>query len=608
MTKKSAGFLIPILALVFLLVPFFTANAAEGDKPTWEWSAKNPKPGWFEWGPKYSKDKPFRGGYFRKASPVYIGLLNPNHWPVMDWVAITEMYEMLTYSNGAYYQDVPWLASSWETPNNTTYITHLRKGVKFHDGSDFNAESLKYQMDWIMNKMNGAWTRSYAEPIESIEIIDEYTVKWNLKRPFGAFMAIVMNGVLGMAMSEKALIADAALKNTAKLERKVKKIKKKIAKAEKKGQAERVEKAKKDLAAVKEEYNKVKALAAGAKPLDNHAVGTGAFMHEEGNPGNYYKMKRNPNWWFGQSISKPEMPYFDGQITYVIPDPSVRLANLRANKIDTMLPDVSQYELIKKNKNLVIHTHSLNWTYGLTMNQAKGRPGSDIRVRKAISHAIDRKAIVHGVLFNKAREASSLFPGDHWAHNPNIEPIKYDPELSRKLLKEAGYENGLTITGTYANSPGGLSTAEAIKNMLAKVGITWEIEFLDLAPITEKMRNLEYDLMGLLWVWIWDPDAPAYGLYHPTGMWNYGRVKNQKAVALVEAGRLETERTKRQQIYHDLEQAITDNYDDIFISWGINILVYSDRVQGYNNQMNIDWRQGYVYSHPMWFKDGKNTN
>jgi len=604
--RKSAGFLITILALTFLLVPFLSANAAKGDKPTWEWTKKNPKPGWFEWGEKYCSEKPVRGGYFRKASPVYIGLLNPNHWPVNDWVAITDMYEMLTYTDGTYRPHVPWLASSWEMPNKTTIITKLRKGVKFHDGSDFNAKTMKYQIDWIQNRKNGAWTRSYTEPIKSVEVIDEYTLKWNLKRPFGAFMAIIMNGVVGMAISQEALEADEALTKTVTLEKKVKKTKKKIAKAEKKGQTEKVDKLNKKLAELTAELTEAKVLSAGAKPLDQHSVGTGAFMIEEGSPGNFFKMKRNPNWWFGQSIGKPEMPYFDGIITYVIPDPGVRLANLRANKLDTMLPDVAQYELIKDNKNLVINTLTLNWTSGLTFNQADGRPCADIRVRKAISHAIDREAIVNGVLFGMARVASSLFPGDHWAHNPNIEPIKYDPELSKKLLAEAGYENGLTITGTYSNSPGALSTAEAIKDMLAKVGITWNIDFLELAPITEKMRNLEYDMMGLLWVWIWDPDAPAYGLYHPTGMWNYGRNKNEKAIALVEAGRLETDPDKRKKIYHELEQVITDNYEDIYVSWAMSILVHSKNVRGYNNQMNIDYRQGYVYSHPMWFKDGKN--
>ncbi|MBW1711233.1 MAG: hypothetical protein JRJ73_15385, partial [Deltaproteobacteria bacterium] len=82
-----------------------------------------------------------------------------------------------------------------------------------------------------------------------------------------------------------------------------------------------------------------------ATPLDNQAVGTGRFMVEEGRPGNYLKLKRNPNWWFGKSIGLPDMPYFDGWLINVIPDPSVQLANLRAGKIDAMNVDPSQYLL-----------------------------------------------------------------------------------------------------------------------------------------------------------------------------------------------------------------------------------------------------------------------
>lgn len=113
-------------------------------------------------------------------------------------------------------------------------------------------------------------------------------------------------------------------------------------------------------------------------------------------------------------------------------------------------------------------------------------------------------------------------------------------------------------------------------------------------------------MMGLLWPWIWDPDGPAHGMYHPKGTWNFGRNMNQKAIELVNAGRAETDFEKRAKIYHELERVIHENYEDIFISWDIAILVYSKNVKGYNNAMDIDYRQGYYFSHPLWFKDGKN--
>ena len=72
-----------------------------------------------------------------------------------------------------------------------------------------------------------------------------------------------------------------------------------------------------------------------------------------------------------------------------------------------------------------------------------------------------------------------MYPTDHWCHNPNLKPVNYDPELSKKLLAQAGYKNGLTIKGFMDNTAVSTTMAEAMKAMLAKVGITWNVELLD---------------------------------------------------------------------------------------------------------------------------------
>ena len=116
----------------------------------------------------------------------------------------------------------------------------------------------------------------------------------------------------------------------------------------------------------------------------------------------------------------------------------------------------------------------------------KDGPCKDIRVRKAISHALDRKALIAGVDFGLGRPASCMYPSDHWCHNPILKPVTYDPELSKKLLAQAGYKNGLTIKGYMGNTAQATTLAEAIKAMLAKVGITWKVELLDPAAISGK--------------------------------------------------------------------------------------------------------------------------
>jgi ABC-type transport system substrate-binding protein len=586
-------------------------TAAPADKPITgkEWGEKTG----MDWGTKYWPTKPVRGGIFNTAGPLYIGLMNPNHWPVNDWIAINYMYEKLIITDGNYRPTVPWLAESWKFINEQTVIMKLRQGVLFHDGSPFNAESLKYQIDWIMDAKNGAWSRSWLEPVTSIEIVDTYTVRWNFKKPWAGFLGIVAN-VPGYVISMKALKADVALRDSKQLAGQVEKEKKNVADVEKEvaaaaGEAAekakaKLETAKKKLAAVEEDYKKAAALAVGAKELDNNAVGTGPFMLEEGSPGNYLKVKRNPNWWFGKFIGKPDMPYLDGIKVSIIPDPSVRLANLRAGKLDTMSVDPSQYLMVKGDRSLQVYTAPLNWLTAMRFNLKDG-PCKDILVRKAISHALDRQALIAGVDFGLGRPASCMYPADHWCHNPNLKPVAYNPELSKKFLAQAGYKGGLTIKGFMVNTAQSTTLAEAIKNMLAKVNITWKVELLDPAAINEKLRKVDYDFAGGGWTWIYDPDLMATGLYHPDGGFNYGRSDNKKAIALIEAGRKEVDFAKRTKIYWELEKVLYDNYEDAWLWYPTSVTIYRKNVQGYNHDMMLKMREGYSWSHPLWFKGGK---
>jgi ABC-type transport system substrate-binding protein len=236
------------------------------------------------------------------------------------------------------------------------------------------------------------------------------------------------------------------------------------------------------------------------------------------------------------------------------------------------------------------------------VNHAKG-PCKDIRVRKAISHAIDRKALIVGTQFGLAREASCFYPGDHWAHNPHLRPVCYDPELSRRLLAEAGYEKGLTIGGTAGNDTNSRAISVALKNMLAEVGINWKVDSLDTVAITDRWKNLEFDISLTGWPYIQDPDVLSWQ-YLPDGAWNFGRVKNEKVIPLLKAAQGEIDQNKRQKIYHDIEAIIYNDYGDIWLWWEVTPVAYRKVVQGWNNEMFIENRTLYTYSHPLWFKEG----
>jgi ABC-type transport system substrate-binding protein len=197
-----------------------------------------------------------------------------------------------------------------------------------------------------------------------------------------------------------------------------------------------------------------------------------------------------------------------------------------------------------------------------------------------------------------------MYNSCHWTHNPNLKPVKYDPELSRKLLAEAGYEKGLTIKGYYGNDADSVTRAEAIKAMLLKVGINWKVEFLDSVAGSDRMKNREYDMAGGGWSWIWDPDLMATGLYMPEGGFNYGRSDNKAVQALILKGRSEVDVKKRQKIYWEIERLLYENYEDAWLYWPISTTAYSKNVQGWNNDYYLKGREGTWFSHPMWLKDG----
>jgi len=552
-----------------------------------------------EWGAKYCPDKPVRGGYMRSASPVYIGLMNPNHFPVMDWVSMSYMYEKLINLDSSQKPTTPWLAESWEYLDDVTVIMKLKKGVLFHDRSPFNAQGLKYQMDWIMDKDNAAWTRIWIEPLKSLEVVDEYTVKWHFKRPWGSFLGTLAS-VPGFVISAIALEKDSAITKVKRIEREIVSAKRKAAMGK---DAPKADKAKQILADLEAQLKHYSTIAKDAKPLDTNPVGTGPYMLEKASTDNYLQLKRNPAWWFGQSIGLPDMPYFDGMKISVIPDPSVRLANLKAGKLDFIVADAIQYKLVKNDPNFNVNTMPMNWLIYLMLNNAKG-PCADIRVRQAISHAIDRKALVMGTQFGLGRVASCMYPDDHWAHNPNLSPVSYDPVLSKKLLAQAGYPNGLTLKGFTLNLPEAQAFAKAVMAMLEKVGITWKPVYLSISGMIEPFKKRDFDIVGSLHPWIQEPDHIATLLYDPISPLNNGRSHNEKAISLIKAGRENVNEAKRTRIYNELEKALYENYEDAWLWWPTAVLASSKNVMGFNADMAKQFGEAYYFSHPQWFKDG----
>ncbi|MCP4755271.1 MAG: ABC transporter substrate-binding protein [Proteobacteria bacterium] len=300
---------------------------------------------------------------------------------------------------------------------------------------------------------------------------------------------------------------------------------------------------------LKARYAKVVEEARGAKSTDTHPVGTNAYMFDDHLQGN---LKQKPH-------------------------PNIRM--------------------------VVMNKPHLTF---LMINHTKG-PCQDLRVRQAISHTIDRKALIHGAMFGLARPASCIYPSDQWSHNPNLKAVGYDPEKARKPLAEAGYEKGLSIKGYANNNPGTITITAALQNMLAKVGIDWKAEILDSTAADDRRKNLEYDIGTGVWSYMFDPDRPATGLYHPKGGFNDGRSHNEKAIKLIDAGREELDPEKRKNIYWEMEKALYDNYEDLWLWHARAARDYHKNIGGVDSKMEErymgTWRRSHSLAMYMWFNE-----
>jgi len=615
MVKKSKlrRFVVGAILIQFMVVFFMVGPGMASKESGWTWTKDYPKPSWWTWGKEYYPEEPVRGGYFRESRTRGAGLLNPNHWPVNDFPLLSFIYDRLIYPDGDHRATVPWLARHWKFENDKTILMKLRQGVTFHDGSKFDAHSLKYQIDWINDRKNGAWSRGWIVPLKSIEVVDDYTVRWHLKEVWAGFFDIFAN-VPGWLLSPKALKGGDAIKEAQRLANKIKLAERKVKKAEAKAQKATGSKAKKATKKVKKEQKKLaklkkalaeaQALAKGARDLDEWAVGSGPYMMEEVRPDNFIRVKRNPKWWFGRSIGKPDMPYYDGIVYTVIPEMSVKLANLKAAKIDTLGIDFSQYPQVKDDPNLNVWITPSNSTLYLVFNETSS-VFKDIRLRKAVSHAIDRKAIIAATAGGFGRQASSIFPPEHFAHNPDLKPVKYDPELSRKLVKEAGYPDGLTIRGVLYSSSTDRRYGEVVKAMLKMVGIKWDVKYVEPVAAADIWRNMEYDLSTWVAGWVKDPDSLLTGLYYPEQDAENKRLVVPKIEKLIQQARGELDFNKRAKIYWQVEKELYEGYHDAFLWHFTGITATRKENLGYNRKMNIAAGEAYWPTHPHWFKNGK---
>jgi peptide/nickel transport system substrate-binding protein len=306
----------------------------------------------------------------------------------------------------------PLLAASWKLDASTkTLIVNLNKGIKFHDGSICDSNAIKFNVDLF--KSEG---RTELNMIKSVDIIDDYTIRFNLSEWNNTVFDEMCNYVI--------MISPTA-------------------------------------------YNKN-----GKDWCYSNPVGTGPFQFVNWQRDVKQTYKKFDNYW------EKGKPYLDAMELVIIKDPMTQLAAFKAGELNALWSvapnDVKGLEAETTKYNIIKRTGTISYCLMPDSLHADS-PLSNLLVRRAISYAINNQALVDSVLLGYGISLNQYAQPTSWGYNPDVKGYPYDPDKAKKLLTEAGFPNGFK-TQIYAEPmPANQMTATAIQGFLSKIGITAEI-------------------------------------------------------------------------------------------------------------------------------------
>ena len=426
----------------------------------------------------------------------------------------------------------PCLAENWRvSPDGREWTFYLRKKVRFHDGTPFNAEAVRFSVERQMPP-RGTPDMAYATftfaPVDRIVTSDPYTVKFILKYPYAPFLH-------NLAMPAAAPIVSPA------------------------------------------------AVQAAGPDFFKKPVGTGPFVFENWGKGGKIVLKANESYWGGS-------PQPDRLVFKVIKQSRLRALALKLGLVDVIEgiePSDAKYLEQKGLSVLRRPGADINFLGFYTDKEPFNRQP----VRKAVSMAIDTENIVNTLFGGNAFAAKGPLPPGVLGHDEEIRPAPYDPQGAKELLKRSGYADGLKITLiTYENTrpynpAGGKKLAAAVREDLAKAGIDVEIKSYSWEDYKKALFEREGDAFFYGWIGDnGDPDNFLYTLFSSSqseGGLNAFHYRNKELDRLLIRGQQETEPLLREKLYHRAVREIMLDTPCVFLNHSLFTAAVSPRVKGF---------------------------
>lgn len=430
-------------------------------------------------------DRP--GGRVVIGSPQEPGTLLAH----FDLLTLTHEVQHLIYdclftldASGAYIPrlaaEVPTLENGGISPDGRTYTIPLRQGVKWHDGQPFTADDVVFTWQVVNDPDLPIPSRVIWEDIESIEVVDPYTIKVNFPQTNVGFLAAASTDscyILPRHLLEGTDIANS--------------------------------------------------------PLHRQPVGTGPFKVEEWAAGSHIRLTASPHYW------EEGKPYLDEVVFRVIPSTEGQRAALQRGDIDLALHlTAAELPFVESlpGYQVVSQPTYAKWLFWL--NNADPIVG-DLAVRRALAHGLDKAAITETVMRGVTEPLHAVFPASHWAHNPDVRVYEYDPERAVAILEEAGWRRGsdgifardgqrlrieiVNIAGEAER----LRVVQVAQALWRSIGIDAQIREIDAASFPPTMASGNYQVA---YGWFGERHEPVFGLWLGG---NWQRYNNQEALDLL---------------------------------------------------------------------------
>jgi peptide/nickel transport system substrate-binding protein len=374
----------------------------------------------------------------------------------------------------------PALAVSWRAVDATTWEFKLRQGVKFHNGEPFNAQTVKFSFERMLDPKT-KWPGAGAlRPIKTVTVVDDATVRFTTERPWPLLPRYL--GYYGMIVPP--------------------------------GVAQQ-----------------------GDEALVRQPVGTGAYRFVRWVKDDRVELEANADYWGGK-------PRIGRVVFRAIPSESSRLAELLAGSIHLMnlVPPELFKPIQDSSKAKLVEGRSLSVYFVIAnlVNIAKDRPLADPRVRQALNHAIDRQAILSSIMHNVGKPVPTVCTEIMLGCDPSVAPFAYDPERAKALLREAGYPNGFdfSISTTSGAYPGDRDITLALADQLTRVGVRTKVNVTEYGVQLKSVQGRQLpedgwftrftDFFGLSTI------IPFRAFYSP-GEWSLWRPGHREFDQLVES-------------------------------------------------------------------------